>query len=77
MKTLSKRQAAKSFDSLCELVHKGETVLVLDAGKPCLKMVPATPRKNGKSAAAFRARLDRISRKPISGVTEVLKRARE
>jgi antitoxin (DNA-binding transcriptional repressor) of toxin-antitoxin stability system len=77
VKTLSKRAAAKSFNSLCDLVHNGETVLIVDGGKPCLKMVPATHRKNGKSAAEFKARLDRISRRPIRGVSAVLKRVRE
>lgn len=77
MKTLSKRDAAKSFNSLCDMVHNGQTVLIVDGGKPCVKMVPATRRKNGKSAAEFKARLDRISRRPIPGATKVLKRVRE
>ena len=77
MKTLSKREAAKKFDALCELVHNGETVLIVDHGKPCLKMVPAARRMNGKSSQQFKSRLDRISRKPIPGVSEVLKRVRQ
>jgi len=77
VKTLSKREAAKKFDALCELVHNGETVLIVDHGKPCLKMVPAARATNAKSSQQFKSRLDRISRKPIRGVTEVLKRVRQ
>ena len=76
MKTVSKHVAAKSFQTLGDLVHDGETVLVVDAGRPWLKMVPASARPRGKSAADFKARLDRISRQPIPGAAEVLKRTR-
>jgi antitoxin (DNA-binding transcriptional repressor) of toxin-antitoxin stability system len=76
VKTVSKRQAAATFESLGSLVHAGETVLVIDGGKPWLKMVPAKSATRGKSAAAFKARLARISRKPIHGVTEILQRTR-
>lgn len=76
VKTVSKREAADSFESIGDLVHHGETVLVVKGGKPWLKMVPATASARGKSAAAFKARLDRISRKPIPGVNEVLRRVR-
>jgi antitoxin (DNA-binding transcriptional repressor) of toxin-antitoxin stability system len=76
VKTVSKHEAAKSFEALGDLVHSGETVLVVDAGKPWVKLVPAAAAKRGKSAADFRARLDRISRKPIRGVADVLQRLR-
>ena len=76
MKTVSKDQATATFASLGSLVHAGETVLVTDGGKPWLKMVPARASTSGKSAAAFKARLDRISRKPIAGVREVLQKTR-
>jgi hypothetical protein len=39
-------------------------------------MVPAKASAGGKSAAGFKARLDRISRKPIPGASDVLKRTR-
>jgi antitoxin (DNA-binding transcriptional repressor) of toxin-antitoxin stability system len=76
VKTVSKHQAAESFESLGNLVHSGETVLVVDAGKPWVKMVPPSARAPRKSAADFKARLERISRKPIPGVADVLKRTR-
>ena len=76
VKTVSKHQAAESFESLGNLVHSGETVLVVHGGKPWLKMVPAKASAAGKTAADFKARLDRVSRKPIAGATEVLKRTR-
>jgi len=76
VRTVSKHEAAESFESLGNLVHSGQSVLVVNGGKPWLKMVPAHASKAGKSAAEFKARLDRISRKPISRVTEVLKRTR-
>lgn len=76
MKTVSKHQAAESFVVLGELVHSGETVLVVHAGKPWLKMVPAKASVGGKTAADFNARLDRIPRKPIAGVSDALKHSR-
>ena len=76
MKTVSKHQATAAFESLGSLVHAGETVLVTNGGKPWLKMVPASTPDGGKSAADLKARLDRISRKPIAGVSEVLQRTR-
>jgi len=76
VKTVSKDEAAKSFESLGKLVHNGESVLVVNGGKPWLQMIPASKCGSGKSAAQFKARLNRISRKPIAGVTEVLKRTR-
>ncbi len=76
VKTVSKHQAAATFESLGSLVHAGETVLVVNGGKPWLKMVPVKASNGGKSAAAFKARLDRISRKPIAGVSEVLQHTR-
>ena len=59
-----------------DLAHAGETVLVTHGGEPWFKLVPAFKRKPGKSAAAFKARLNRISPKPISGAAEVLVRLR-
>ena len=76
VKKVSKREAARNFGTLCDLVHNGETVVIVQSGKPYLKMIPALPTSNGKSVADFKARLDRISRKPIPGVAEVLKRVR-
>ena len=76
MKTVSKREAAQSFETLGDLVHSGETVLVVDGDRPWLKMVPPSTSARGKTAAAFKARLARISRKPIPGVADVLKRTR-
>ena len=76
VKTVSKHQAAATFESLGSLVHAGETVLVIHGGKPWLKMVPVKASVSGKTAAAFNARLDRISRKPIAGVSEVLQHTR-
>jgi antitoxin (DNA-binding transcriptional repressor) of toxin-antitoxin stability system len=69
-------EAAESFESLGDLAHSGETVLVVHGGKPWFKMVPVQPSKSGKTAADFKARLDRISPKPIAEVTGVLKRTR-
>ena len=40
------------------------------------KLLGASTPDAGKSAADFKARLDRISRKPIAGVSEVLQRTR-
>lgn len=58
-----------------DLAHAGETVIVTH-GKPWFKLVPALKKKPGKSAAAFRARLNRISPKPIPGASEVVSRLR-
>ena len=76
MKTVSKHEAVERFETLGSLVHAGETVLVIEGGKPWLKMVPAKTFMKGKSAAAFKARLDRVSRKPIPGACDVLQRTR-
>jgi len=76
VKTVSKDEAAESFETLGDLVHSGETVLVVDGGKPWLRMVPASGPSRGKTTAEFKARLARISRKPIPGVAGVLKRTR-
>ena len=59
-----------------DLAHAGETVIVTHGGKPWIKLVPALKPKPGKSAAAFKARLNRISPKPIPGASEVLSRLR-
>jgi antitoxin (DNA-binding transcriptional repressor) of toxin-antitoxin stability system len=76
MKTVTKQEMIEKFDALGSLAHSGETVTVLNAGKPWIKLVPATRLRRGKSAAAFRARLNRISAKPIPGVAEVLGKMR-
>jgi antitoxin (DNA-binding transcriptional repressor) of toxin-antitoxin stability system len=76
MKTVTKEQASQGFDTIGDLAHGGETVVVTDGGKPWIKLVPASTKKIGKSAAAFKARLNRISPKPIPGVCEVLSRLR-
>ena len=76
MKTVSKDEAAESFETLGDLVHSGETVVVVHGGRPWLRMVPPSRPSRGKTAAEFRARLARISRKSIPGVVDVLKRTR-
>jgi antitoxin (DNA-binding transcriptional repressor) of toxin-antitoxin stability system len=76
MRTVTKQQAAQSFDKVGDLAHAGETVIVTHGGKPWIKLVPVATQRTGKSAAAFKARLNRISPKPIPGVTEVLSRLR-
>jgi antitoxin (DNA-binding transcriptional repressor) of toxin-antitoxin stability system len=77
MKTVTKQEAAQGFDMIGGLAHAGETVVVTYAGKPWIKLVPALTAKKGKSAAAFKARLNRISPKPVPGASEVLSRLRE
>ncbi|HEV7926446.1 MAG TPA: hypothetical protein VGR14_13880 [Verrucomicrobiae bacterium] len=76
MKTVTKQQASQGFEMIGDLAHAGETVVVTHDGKPWIKLVPALTKKPGKSAAAFKARLNRISPKPIPGVSEVLSRLR-
>jgi antitoxin (DNA-binding transcriptional repressor) of toxin-antitoxin stability system len=76
MKTVTKQQAVQRFDIIGDLAHAGETVIVTHGGKPWIKLVPAFKKKPGKSAAAFKARLNRISSKPIPGAAEVLSRLR-
>ena len=76
MKTVTKHEALRDFDALGKLANAGETVVVTDGGEPWIKLVPAGRAKGGKSAAAFRARLSRISPKPIAGVGEVFMRVR-
>ncbi len=76
MKTVTKQQVVQGFDTFGGLAHYGEKVVVTQAGRPWIKLVPAGKRKAGKSAAVFRARLKRISSKPIPGVEEVLTRLR-
>jgi antitoxin (DNA-binding transcriptional repressor) of toxin-antitoxin stability system len=76
MKTVTKQQAAQGFDMIADLAHAGETVVVTHGGKPWIKLVSAAKRKNGKSAAAFKARLNRISRNSVPGAAEVLTRLR-
>jgi antitoxin (DNA-binding transcriptional repressor) of toxin-antitoxin stability system len=76
MKTITKQEASQGFDDIADLAHAGETVLVTHGGKPWVKLIPASKGKPGKSAAAFRTRLNRISTKPIAGVSEVFERVR-
>jgi antitoxin (DNA-binding transcriptional repressor) of toxin-antitoxin stability system len=76
MKTVTKQQAIQGFEMIGDLAHAGETVIVTHGGKPWIKLVPVFQRKPGKSAAAFRARLNSISPKPIPGASEVLSRLR-
>ena len=73
---MTKQQAVQGFDMIGNLAHSGETVMVTHDGKPWIKLVPALKKRVGKSAAAFRARLNRISSKPIPGASEVLPRLR-
>ena len=78
MKTITKKEASQGFDAIADLAHAGETVLVTHGGKPWVKLIPASKHTytSGKSAAAFRARLNRIATKPIPGVSEVFERVR-
>jgi antitoxin (DNA-binding transcriptional repressor) of toxin-antitoxin stability system len=76
MRTVTKRQAVQGFDMIGDLAHAGETVVVTDGGKPWIKLMPVGRQRTGKSAAAFKARLNRISPKPIAGAAEVLSRLR-
>jgi len=77
MKTVTKQQAIAGLDELGNSVLAGDTVIITDAGKPWIQLVPAPKGRPAKSAAAFKARLDRISAKPIRGVAGVLKRIRQ
>jgi antitoxin (DNA-binding transcriptional repressor) of toxin-antitoxin stability system len=77
MRTVTKREVVQGFDTLGGIAHAGETVMVMHGGKPWIKLVPARKAERGKSVAAFRARLKRVSPKPIPGATEVLRRLRE
>ena len=77
MKTVTKKEAVRGFDALGKLASAGETVLVTQRGEPWIKLVPAVGPKGRKSAAAFRARLNRISPTPIAGVDEVFMRVRK
>jgi antitoxin (DNA-binding transcriptional repressor) of toxin-antitoxin stability system len=54
MKTITKQKARQGFDTIADLAHAGETVLVTHGGKPWVKLIPASKGKPGKSAAAFR-----------------------
>jgi antitoxin (DNA-binding transcriptional repressor) of toxin-antitoxin stability system len=76
MKTVTKQEVVRGFDRIADLAHAGETVVVTHEGKPWIKLVPAFKAKPGKSAAAFRARLNRIAPEPIPGASEVLQRLR-
>jgi predicted transcriptional regulator len=57
-------------------IAAGRTKTQNEARKLVRSLVPTTKVKAGKSAAAFKARLERISKKPIPGVTEVFNRVR-
>jgi antitoxin (DNA-binding transcriptional repressor) of toxin-antitoxin stability system len=76
MRTVTKQEAVDGFDLIADLAHAGETVVVTQDGKPWIKLVSALRAKPGKSVAAFKARLNRISPKPIPGASEVLERLR-
>jgi antitoxin (DNA-binding transcriptional repressor) of toxin-antitoxin stability system len=76
MKVVTKQQVIDGFDVIADLAHGGETVVVTDGGKPWIKLIPAEKKPSGKSVAAFKARLNRISPRPIPGATEVLSRLR-
>lgn len=76
MKTVTKQEAVRGFDAIAGLAHAGQTVMVTHDGKPWIKLVPAAKAKTGKSVAAFKSRLNRISPKPIRGVSDVLPRLR-
>jgi antitoxin (DNA-binding transcriptional repressor) of toxin-antitoxin stability system len=76
MKSVTNREARQEFDRLGQLAHARETVIVTRGGEPWIKLVPASAPQRGKSTADFKARLDRISPKPITGVAEVLTRLR-
>jgi antitoxin (DNA-binding transcriptional repressor) of toxin-antitoxin stability system len=76
MRTVTKQEAVDGFDMIADLAHAGETVVVTHDGKPCIRLAPALRAKPGKSVAAFKARLNRISPKPIPGASEVLERLR-
>jgi antitoxin (DNA-binding transcriptional repressor) of toxin-antitoxin stability system len=76
MKTVTKQQAVQGFDMITDLAHAGETIIVTRGGKPWFKLAPVVNKAQVKSAASFKARLDRISRKPIAGASEVLSQLR-
>jgi antitoxin (DNA-binding transcriptional repressor) of toxin-antitoxin stability system len=76
MKMVTKQEAVRGFDMVADLAHAGETIVVTRGGKPWIKLVPAFKARPGKSVAAFKARLDGISPKPIPGVCKVLQRLR-
>ncbi len=76
MKMVTKQEVVRGFDTIGDLAHAGETVMVTLGGKPWIKLVPAFKAKKGKTAAAFKTRLDRIAPKPIAGAAQVLQRLR-
>jgi antitoxin (DNA-binding transcriptional repressor) of toxin-antitoxin stability system len=76
VKTFTKQQVVQGFDKIGDWAHAGETVIVTNGGKPWIKLMSTRKNKLGKSVAAFKARLNRVSPKPIAGVTEVLSRLR-
>jgi antitoxin (DNA-binding transcriptional repressor) of toxin-antitoxin stability system len=76
MKTVTKQQAVQGFEMIGDWAYAGETVIVTHGGKPWIKLMPALKRKPGKSAAAFKARLNSISPKAIPGAAGVLPRLR-
>ncbi len=77
MKTVTKQEMVQAFEAFGGLAHAGETILVTQGGKPWIKLLPAGKPKRGKSVAVFRARLNRISPKPIPGAAEVLRELRQ
>jgi len=76
MKTVTKQQAVQGFEMIGDWAHAGETVVVTHGGRPWIKLVPAKKKMTGKSVAAIKARLNRLSAKPIPGAAEVLSRLR-
>lgn len=76
MTTATKEEVLEAFDSFGRRACAGETIMVMDGGKPWVKIMAAKKAKTGKSAAAFKARLNAISKKPIPGATEILARLR-
>ena len=76
MKTMTKRQAARRFDSVTDLAHCGETVVLTHHGQPWCKLVPV---ENGSPridrVARFQERLNRIG-KPAHGVVQLILESR-
>jgi antitoxin (DNA-binding transcriptional repressor) of toxin-antitoxin stability system len=76
VKTVTKQQAVQGVDEIGDWAHAGETVIVTNGGKPWIKLMPTHKKMPGKSVAAFKARLNLVSPKPIAGAAEVLSRLR-
>ena len=76
VKTVTKQEVIRRFDAIGTLAHTGGTVLVTQNGEPWIKLVSAGKPRRVKSNAVFKARLSRISVKPVADVSEVLDRLR-